>query len=97
MDGYKDNLKRGRELNEDQRSAIEKYDELMQTLDLVRELHSQFKALSNDEDKAKKRNSKKELQQRSKDDLRKVASVLEAQDVFKGLMSKSCVKDLING
>ena len=42
MDGYKDNLKRGRELNEDQRSAIEKYDELMQTLELVRELHAQF-------------------------------------------------------
>lgn len=53
------NFKHGYALNRDLRSAKEGYMKLIRTLDLVHNTFTQFKALSNDENKAKRRNSKK--------------------------------------
>jgi hypothetical protein len=41
LDGYRADFQRGKELNEDQKLAISKYEEVLQNLDFARELSGQ--------------------------------------------------------
>ncbi len=79
MDGYIADDKQGKKLEDDQRAAIAKYAEVVQSLDLARELSGQFKQLATDEEKARKKQAKKDGQERAKAEVRKVAAVLEIQ------------------
>ena len=55
LDGYRADRERGKTLNEDQKAAIEKYDEVIGTLEFARELSGQFAKLVVDEDKERKK------------------------------------------
>jgi len=55
LDSYRDILRGGKALNEDQQSAVDKYDEVMGTLDFTKELMGQFNKLATDEAKDKKK------------------------------------------
>ena len=79
LDGYRAELKKGKTLNEDQKAAIEKYDEVMIGLEYAREMTNQFKTLAVDDAKARKKAAKKEQQERYKADVAKVAETLEVQ------------------
>ncbi len=48
LDEYKADQKKGQVLNEDQLSAVAKYDEVSRTLELARELEKQFIGLASD-------------------------------------------------
>ncbi len=82
MDGYRADHASGKELNADQKAAIAKYDEVLQTLEFSRELSSQFKGLAAEEDKTRKKLARKEAQERSREEAKKIAGVLEVQVLF---------------
>jgi len=82
LDVYRADDQRGKELNDDQKLAISKYEEVLQTLDFARELSGQFKTLIVEEDKTKKKLLKKEQLEKAKSEAQKLAQVLEIQVRF---------------
>lgn len=64
LDEYKHSQKKGQTLNEDQLLAVSKYDEVIRTLELSRELEKQFITLANDTMKQQKKQAKKDLMER---------------------------------
>ena len=91
LDGYRADYNRGKELNDDQKSAIAKYEEVIQTLEFARELSGQFKTLIQDEDKGRKKLLKKEQLEKAKSEAQKLAQVIEIQVCLEVIISK-CVK-----
>jgi caprin-1 len=79
LEGYREDARRGKELNEDQRVAVSKWDDVNQNLDFARELSGQFKSLVGEEEKAKKKAAKKDATDRAKAEVKKLAAVLQAR------------------
>ena len=79
LDGYRADYQRGKTLNDDQKAAIAKYDEVLQTLEFARELSSQFKTLAIEEEKTRKKQVKKDLQERNKAEIERIASTIDVQ------------------
>ena len=79
MDGYRADYQRGKTLNDDQKAAIAKYDEVLQTLEFARELSAQFKTLAIEEEKTRKKQIKKDLQERNKAEIERIASTIESR------------------
>lgn len=79
MDGYRADKQRGKTLNPDQEAAIEKYEEVLQSLEFARDLSVQFKTLVAEESKSRKKQVKKDLQERLKGETDRVAATLEIQ------------------
>lgn len=67
-------MKNGGELNADQKTAVAKYDEVQQTLDITRELYKQIVGISNDAAKQQKKLARKEALERMQQDIGKVSS-----------------------
>lgn len=97
LDGYRADYQRGKTLNDDQKAAIAKYDEVSQNLDFARELSGQFKTLALEDEKTRKKVLKKEAQERAKNDCLKIASILEIQDLLKALGNFKTRADFVNG
>merc|ERR1712223_927544 len=60
LDGYREDDRKGKELLEDQKNAIAKYDEVMQNLEFARDLQNQFRNFVTEEDRVNKKKVKKE-------------------------------------
>merc|ERR1712029_1311467 len=60
LDGYREDNRKGKELTQDQKAAIAKYDEVMQNLEFARDLQNQFRNFLADEERQKKKQAKKE-------------------------------------
>jgi caprin-1 len=60
LEEYKENARKGATLNEDQLQAVSKYDEVIRTLELTREMEKQFVGLANDTMKQQKKQMKKD-------------------------------------
>jgi caprin-1 len=97
LDAYRDTLKKGKALNEDQQSAVDKYEEVIGTLEFTKELMGQFAKLSQDEVRDKKKQAKKDLLERSKEDISKVAYVLAVKEILTSLQEESVITDLKTG
>ena len=69
MDGYKETARRGKPLNDDQKAAVAKYDEVMQTAEFARDMVVQLKNLAADEEKAGKKKAKKDAAEKAKADV----------------------------
>lgn len=48
LDEYKESQRKGTVLNEDQLAAVSKYEEVVRSLELARELEKQFVTIAND-------------------------------------------------
>ena len=68
--------KNGRELNSDQKTAVAKYDEVLQTLDNTRDLYKQIVAIANDAGKQQKKLARKEALERMQQDIAKVCNIV---------------------
>lgn len=97
LDGYRADSQRGKELNADQKLAISKYEEVLQTLEFARELSGQFKTLIQEEDKNRKKLQKKEQLEKAKSEAQKLAQVLEIQDMLFQLSKSRVRADFSNG
>merc|ERR1711981_1214827 len=97
LDVYRADYQKGKALNDDQKSAIAKYDEVLQTLEFARELSTQFKTLSLEEEKTRKKQIKKELQERNKVEMERIASTIEIQDLLKCMSTTKSKSDFTSG
>lgn len=77
LESYRDLQKNGRELNSDQKTAVAKYDEVLQTLDITRDLYKQIVAIANDAVKQQKKLARKEALERTQQDIAKVYIVFQ--------------------
>ena len=96
MDGYRADYQRGKTLNDDQKAAIAKYDEVLQTLEFARELSAQFKTLAIEEEKTRKKQIKKDLQEKNKAEIERIASTIEVQDLLKCISIPKSKADLMS-
>jgi len=97
LDAYRDTLQRGKTLDDDQQAAVAKYDEVIGTLELARELSGQFNKLAIDEAKDKKKIMKKEQQERVKVELDKVTNVLSVREDLSALLEEGVLEKLKAG
>lgn len=97
LDGYRDEVRKGKELLEDQKAAIAKYDEVMQNLEFARELQVQFKTLVSDEERARKKAVKKEAADRAKAEANRLALILTYQKVIAAFAKAKVVEDFTSG
>lgn len=97
LESYRDLQKNGRELNADQTKAVAKYDGVLQTLDITRELYKQIVTIANDAVKQQKKLARKEAVERTQQDIAKVREVLIMQDVLLNLAKDGTRYDFLNG
>lgn len=67
-------MKNGGELNSDQKTAVEKYDEVQQSLEITKEMHKQVVSIANDAAKQAKKIARKEAAERMQRDIARVKS-----------------------
>ncbi|KAG7198210.1 hypothetical protein KM043_005618 [Ampulex compressa] len=97
LESYRDLQKNGRELNADQKTAVAKYDEVLQTLDITRELYKQIVGIANDAVKQQKKLARKEAIERMQQDIAKVREVLLIQDTLLNMGTESVREDFLTG
>ncbi len=97
MDGYKANYEQGKELNDDQKAAIAKYDEVMHGLEFSRELTGQFKTIADEEAKNRKKQLKKEQHDRIRNEIGRVATILGVQHVLRAFAVPKVKADFASG
>lgn len=77
MESYREIQKTGKELNHDQKIAVAKYDEVLQTLDITRDLCKQIVSIANDFAKQQKKIARKEALERTQQEVSKVKTFLD--------------------
>ncbi|GLV35799.1 Caprin [Carabus blaptoides fortunei] len=82
LESYRELQNSGKDLNQDQRVAVAKYDEVVQTLEFARDLCKQFQGIAVLADKDAKKVARKEAAARSQQELAKVREVLLVQDAL---------------
>ncbi|XP_033342001.2 caprin family member [Megalopta genalis] len=97
LESYKDLQKNGKELNTDQKTAVAKYDEVLQTLEFTRELYKQIVGISQESVKQQKKMARKEANERMQQDIAKVREVLLIQDVLMNMGTESVREDFLTG
>ncbi|XP_015434983.1 PREDICTED: LOW QUALITY PROTEIN: caprin homolog [Dufourea novaeangliae] len=97
LESYKDLQKNGRELNTDQKTAVAKYDEVLQTLDITRELYKQILGIAQEAVKQQKKMARKEAIERMQQDIAKVREVLLIQDALMNMGTDSIREDFLTG
>lgn len=97
LDVYKEEFSQGKELNEDQKNAITRYDSVVQSLDLARELQKQFTQIAHDAIKAMKKQAKREQMEKQLHELQRIREILKIQDVLSGMGDDSTREDFLSG
>ncbi|XP_066586889.1 caprin homolog [Prorops nasuta] len=97
LESYRDLQKNGKELNNDQKIAVAKYDEVQQTLEITRELHKQIIGYANGAVKQQKKLARKEAVERMQQDIAKVREVLVIQDILVNMGNESARDDFLSG
>nr|XP_056701921.1 caprin-2 [Euleptes europaea] len=93
LEDYKDRLKRGESLNQDQLEAVEKYDEVMHNLEFAKELQKTFSGLSQDLLKAQRKAQRRENIMKLEAEKKKLRTVLQAQYVLQNFTQENVQKD----
>lgn len=97
LDGYRDDKDKGKALDQDQKAAVAKYGEVLGNLEFAKELTTLFKTMALDEEKAKKKQLKKENQERHIAEIKKVASTLEIKELVGLISTPKVYTGLSNG
>jgi Caprin-1 dimerization domain len=93
LDGYKEILKSGQDLNADQEIALERYEEVCNSLDLSRDYIKQFQTIANVANKEAKRERRKEAYLKQQNEIAKVREVLIIQDTLSRLKEEGMYQD----
>lgn len=73
LESYRELQNSGKDLNHDQKTAIAKYGEVIQTLEFAREQYKQFLSIATASEKEAKKQARKEAIARSQAELAKVS------------------------
>lgn len=97
LDVYKEEFSQGKELNEDQKNAIARYDSVVQSLDLARELQKQFHQIAHDAIKGMKKQAKREQMEKQLHELQRIREILKIQDTLSGMGDEATREDFLSG
>lgn len=84
-------------MNNDQKVAVAKYDEVVQTLEFARDLCKQFNSIAAIAEKDAKKLARKEAAAKSQQELAKVREVLLVQDALAQLGNDNVREDFLLG
>ncbi|XP_039239121.1 caprin-2 isoform X5 [Pipra filicauda] len=97
LEDYKDRLKKGEALNQDQLEAVEKYDEVVHNLEFAKELQKTFSGLSQDLLKAQKKAQRRESLLKLEAEKKKLRTILQVQYVLQNFTQEHVQKDFKGG
>ncbi|XP_027750425.1 caprin-2 isoform X4 [Empidonax traillii] len=97
LEDYKDRLKKGEVLNQDQLEAVEKYDEVVHNLEFAKELQKTFSGLSQDLLKAQKKAQRRESLLKLEAEKKKLRTILQVQYVLQNFTQEHVQKDFKGG
>ncbi|KAL8222150.1 UNVERIFIED_CONTAM: Caprin-2 [Gekko kuhli] len=97
LEDYKERLKRGESLNQDQLEAVEKYDEVIHNLEFAKELQKTFSGLSQDLLKAQRKAQRRENIMKLEAEKKKLRTVLQVQYVLQNFTQEHVQKDFKAG
>ncbi|KAJ7329154.1 hypothetical protein JRQ81_015328 [Phrynocephalus forsythii] len=97
LEDYKDRLKKGESLNQDQLEAVEKYDEVVHNLEFAKELQKTFSGLSQELLKAQKKAQRRETIMKLEAEKKKLRTVLQVQYVLQNFVQEHVQKDFKSG
>lgn len=97
LTSYRDLQKAGKELNSDQKVAVAKYDEVIQTLEFARDLSKQVTAIATSAEREAKRQAKKDAWVRYTADTNKIREVLIILDCLVQMGNSEARHDFLNG
>ncbi|XP_065305122.1 caprin-1-like [Dermacentor albipictus] len=93
----KKELEQGKELNEDQKAAVGKYDQVQETLELTKELQKSVTAVVQEHLRQTKRQARREQLDRQAREAQRVRELLEVQDVLMALGSPAVRQCFLDG
>ncbi|XP_076316594.1 uncharacterized protein LOC143228957 isoform X1 [Tachypleus tridentatus] len=97
LDGYRDELSHGKELNEDQLNAIGKYEQVVEVLDLAKDLQKNFFTIIQDAAKHQKKVAKREQLERQQQEMQKIKELLILQDILNRMGTEEVRSDFLSG
>ncbi|KAM6436723.1 caprin-2 isoform 7-T7 [Liasis olivaceus] len=97
LEDYRDRLKRGEVLNQDQLEAVEKYDEVIHNLEFAKELQKTFSGLSQELLKAQRKAQRRETLMKLEAEKKKLRTVLQVQYVLQNFTQEHVQKDFKSG
>ncbi|XP_054242990.1 caprin-2 isoform X4 [Indicator indicator] len=97
LEDYKDRLKKGEALNQDQLEAVEKYDEVVHNLEFAKELQKTFSGLSQDLLKAQRKAQRRETLLKLEAEKKKLRTILQVQYVLQNFTQEHVQKDFKGG
>ncbi|XP_020644713.3 caprin-2 isoform X3 [Pogona vitticeps] len=97
LEDYKDRLKKGESLNQDQLEAVEKYDEVVHNLEFAKELQKTFSGLSQELLKTQKKAQRRETIMKLEAEKKKLRTVLQVQYVLQNFTHEHVQKDFKGG
>ncbi|KFP02306.1 Caprin-2, partial [Calypte anna] len=97
LEDYKDRLKKGEALNQDQLEAVEKYDEVVHNLEFAKELQKTFSGLSQDLLKAQRKAQRRESLLKLEAEKKKLRTILQVQYVLQNFTQEHVQKDFKSG
>ncbi|KAL3267289.1 hypothetical protein HHI36_011420 [Cryptolaemus montrouzieri] len=97
LESYRDLQNAGKELNTDQKIAVAKYDEVIQTLDFARDLCKQFLGIAACSEKEAKKQAKKEAAAKSQAELARLREILLVQDALNQMGNEAVRDDFLHG
>lgn len=97
LESYKELQNSGKDLNQDQKTAVAKYEEVVQTLEFARDLCKQFLGIAAVSEKEAKKQARKESAAKSQAELAKVREVLLVQDALNQMGQDTIREDFLVG
>ncbi|XP_063708130.1 caprin homolog [Culicoides brevitarsis] len=97
LDGYRDLEKKGEKLTTEQKHACKKYEEVIHSLDLAKELNKQFAQLAKEANREAKRESKRNAFLKTQQESAKIREVLVIQDILRSLADDAVRQDFLDG
>ncbi|XP_035233301.1 caprin-1-like isoform X2 [Stegodyphus dumicola] len=97
LDSYRHDSANGKELNDDQKKAVAKYDQVVEILDFAKELQKQFQTLIQEYTKAQKKAAKREQLERQQLELQRIKEIMVYQDLLNSMGGEDVRQDFLNG
>ncbi|KAL5007767.1 hypothetical protein ScPMuIL_016573 [Solemya velum] len=97
LDGYRAKADEGEELNSDQKEAVNKYGEVITSLELTRELHKQFLQINTEAEKLLKKQAKREKAERQAQEIKRIQELLKLQNLLDSLGADQVRSDFKTG
>lgn len=97
LESYRELQNAGKELNADQKTAVAKFNEVINTLDFARDLCKQFLGIASATEKEAKKLAKKEAAAKYQADLARLREILLVQDALNQMGNENVREDFLHG